>query len=310
MDFNTPTRDNPGQILTTTKETGLFQRGRVNVVTPAEDMADGSYGVFYDSGAINPAVYDTAGANDEGSAFSLLAGFGNTDTNRFDDAQAVRSTVNDPILIGFYVANNGTVSLPGAGRTLASAVRDSQGLVTLTFTPSRANYRAFGLSAVSASARGAQIVSANGNSIQIKTTDETGAVEDCDFVLLALFSGNPDEAGECRDIVRVPQLFPELIIGRVSVSGGTPTIQVGGATSGIDFTVTDDGVGLYTITSVKTFGLNLLPVVCSENYRAQLMGTPTGSAFQVGVKTNAGVAQDDGFVFIVLAGDGTSDEQY
>ncbi len=310
MDFNEPTREDAGNISTTVKETGIFNRGRVNVVTPAEDVADGGYGGFYDATAIEPAIFAIGGAGDDGSAYCLLAGFGNSDTDRFDDAQAVRSTLNGPVLVGFYVTNDGAAALNGAGKTLGSVTRDSEGIVTLTFTPGHPSLRTLAVSCVDAACRSPLVTASSHNSITVKVTDEAGVVQDSDFIVLVLFSKNVDDAGQCRDIIETPQAFPELIIGRCSISGGAPVIQVGGATHGVDFTVTDDGDGLYTITSTKTFGLNILPVVCAATFRAQLMATPDTNSFQVGVFTDAGVAADDGFVFIALCGDGTSAEQY
>ena len=301
-DFPSGTCGAAGKALITQTELALFARGPIVIVTPGADVADAGIGT-YDTdpadGAITVELLGSAGSGDDGTGYALVAGFGNTDTDRFDDSQKVKSTINDPKLMGWLITNNGTIAKSSGGRQ-ADVVRTSEGIVTFTLTPAMANYRAFAVCPIQAAARHARITSADGETVVVKITDTSGTVQDTDFVLLGLYSGQTDEGGQTRDIVEVPQLASELVVGKILNTAGTPSIVIGGATDGVDFTITDNGVGDISIDLVRAAGRVILPVVTAEDSHAQLLATPDTDTARFGIFDSAGVAADDSFNFIIL----------
>lgn len=302
-----------GKVAATQAELGLFSRGPMVFCTPGANVADGGFGIYNTvagSDVITAQLLGAAGSGDDGSGHILAVGFGNADTNRFEDAQIVRSTMNGPILMAWHIANpSGTVSVTSGGRQ-ASVVRDSQGVVTLTLTPAQALIRAAHVSCINAAARSARITACTGETITVKTCDKDGVAQDSSFVLWALVSSNSDESGRCRDMVRVPQLSPELVVGRIVTTAGTPALTIGGATDGVDASIVDDGAGIYTVTLAAAGLRAVLPIACGKATRAQFADAPSTSAFQILCFDATGVAADDDVDFAVLVYNATSDLEF
>lgn len=311
-DFTSISRNSAGNATITQAELGLFSRGPMLIATHGENIETAGFATRYQdpaSGVIRPQLYTAGGAGDDGAGYALLAGFGNTDTDRYDDTQLVRSTFCDPQLLAWRITNNGTLAVASGG-TQASVVRSEAGVITVTLSPARAQYRAAAVCAVSASCRSAKISSFDGQTIEIRTQDAAAAVQDCDIILFVLTSGNSDESARRMDVLRCPQMFPELIFGRVTVTAGAPSVTIGGATHGVDFSVTDNGVGDYTVNLVTTFLRPCLAIPCATDNRAQLLATPTENSFRVGVFDVAGAAADDTFDFICLGYHASSGQEF
>lgn len=301
-DFTSITCGAAGKAVASQGETALFDRGPIVVGSPGANIADGGFAMFDTlpaSGAITMELAGAAGSGDDGTGYVIALGFGNVDTDRFDDAQFVRSTMSDPKLMGWRITNSGTVAVASGGLQ-GSVTRDSEGIVTITFSPGHPLVRAAKATPINAACRAERITSFDGNSITVKITDEAGTVEDSDFTLLVLVSGNSDESGTRRDQVRVPQLYPEIVAGRVTVTAGTPAITIGGATNGVDFALTDNGVGDITVTLTAAALRTIVPVVTGKDARCQLLASPDTNSFRVGGFDASAVAADDSFEFICL----------
>lgn len=279
----------------------MFSRGPLALIG-IRGSTGGPFGV-YDTlpaaGVITGRYNNSAGSGIDTTGYVLALGFGNADTDRYEDSQIVRSCVNDPILMAWRITNNGTAAIASGG-SQASISRTGTGRITLTLTPARTQIRSAIIVAVNAAARAARILSFDGNTISISTEDAAGTVQDTDFILFVLCSGNTDETGRRRDLLRCPQLYPELVGGRVTVSGGVGTAAIGGATNGVDYTITNNGTGDYTINLVAPFLRAVLPIVTAKANRAQLLATPDTSSFRVGMFNAGGAAVDDDFDFICL----------
>lgn len=311
-DFTSISRNSAGNATITQAELGLFSRGPMIIASHGASIEDAGFATRYQdpaSGIIRPQLNTAAGSGDDGTGYALIAGFGNTDTDRYDDSQVVRSTFCDPQLLAWRITNNGAVAIASGG-TQATVSRGGAGIINITLSPARAQYRAAAVCAVSASCRSARISAFDGQTIQIRTTDVAAAVQDCDIILFVLTSGNSDESARRLDVLRCPQMFPELIFGRVTVTAGTPAVTIGGATNGVDYTVTDNGVGDYTITLVKDFLRTCLAIPCATDNRAQLLATPTVNSFRVGVFNAAGAAADDTFDFMCLGYHASSGQEF
>ena len=301
-DFPSITCGAAGKVVAAQQETACFNRGPVVVGSPGADVADGGFAMFDTlpaDGAITMELAGAAGSGDDGTGYVIAMGFGDADTDRFDDAQIVRTTINDGKLLGWRITNNGTVAVASGGLQ-ASVARVSTGIVTLTFSPGHPKIRSAKATPINASCRAERITSFDGDSITVKITDEGGTVQDSDFTLLVLVSGNMDSSGGYRDPLRVPQLYPEIVCGRVLDTAGTPSITLGGATNGVDFALTDNGVGDITVTLTAPGLRTIVPVVTAKDNRAQLLLTPTLDVFRVGIFNAAAAATDDSFDFICL----------
>lgn len=99
-----------------------------------------------------------------------------------------------------------------------------------------------------------------------------------------------------------------IIAGRVSVSGGTPSVALGSG-----FTVTDDAAGKVGIVFSKP-GKKLISAIVTpiENtdataYMAKIMGTPSASGFQAGIyvadATDGALADNISFYFQAILED-------
>lgn len=301
-DFPSITCGAAGKAVATQGDTAFFSRGPVIVASPGANVADGGFAMFDTlpaAGALTIELADAAGSGDDGSGYAIAMGFDSADTDSYDLGQNVRCSMNAPLLMGFRVTNNGTAAIASGG-TQASVSRVSTGIVTLTFAPGLPLVRAAKASPINASCRAERITALTGDSITVKITDSSGTVQDSDFTLFVLFSRNSDESGQCYDQLLVPQLFPEIVCGRIANNAGAPSISIGGATNGIDFSVVDNGTGDWTVTLANAGLRSIVPVVTSKDSRAQLLATPDTASFQIGQFNAAGAAADDSVEFIVL----------
>lgn len=318
-DFSSVSCDGAGVSHASQAETGIFARGPLVVGSPAENIGDGGFCCQVTapgSDIIHMKSMNKTPAGDDGSAYVLALGFGNADTDRYTDAQIVKATFKDPQLLAFRVTNNGTAAIASGG-TLATVSRASAGLVTLTFVPTRANYRSAVAIPINAASFSARVTAFDGASVTVKTTDTDGAATDSDFIVFCLFSGLTDESGRASDQLRCPQLYPELVAGRVAYDsgGGTYSLSIGGATNGVDGAVTKNGTGDVSVVLTDPFlrALLVIPTAKTSGKRAQLLATPTTDTFRVGIFTAdpaSPVAADDTFDFIVLGYNADSSQEF
>lgn len=311
-DFPTVARAAAGKVTLTQAESSLFTRGPIVVGQIGASIADGGFAAYDTvpgSGVITMSCLDAAGAADDGTGYLLALGFGNIDTDRFDDSQVVRCTMNDPKILGWYITNNGTVAVASGGLQ-AAVTRTSTGIVNIAFSPAHPQYRSFIVLPISASVRSSRITTGDGNSVVVQINDTSAVVQDCDFILLALMSGNSDGSGRCLDPLLVPQLYPEILAGRIVTTVGVPALTIGGATNGVDFTVTDNGVGDVSITLARAAGREILPIACAKASRIQLLAAPTTTVARFGMFNAAGVAADDDFDFIILTYDTIASQEF
>lgn len=307
-DFASGARGAAGKQTITQRELGLHKRGPIVLVTPGANIANGAFGT-YDanpaSGVVASEVLNSSGAGDDGDTYVMTAGFINSFTDVIKSPkQRVVATFPGPVLMGFRVTNSGSVAI-ASGNRQGSAVRNGAGDVTITLTHPLARYRTIAVSCENATAAYCIVTALSATSFTVKTFDSSAVAADVNFHVLLLGSNSSFRAGRMRKNLQVPQLNPRIIVGKLVDSAGTPTISIGGATNGIDFTVTDDGTGAYTITLARPF--KRLPVVCctAKATNAQLSAAPTVSAFSILCSNDSGTATDDDVNFVALGYDTT-----
>lgn len=293
-----------GKAALTLRETGVFKRGPVLVGSHGADVAGGGYAIINTLPASNVLTCEllgAGGAGDDGTGYALSFGWrmSATDTG---SPQLVKATFPRPVLVPVYITNNGSISVV-TGLDGVTAVRNSQGNVTVYFKPACANGMAAVAAAVNTTAYTAKIASLTGVSVNVITYDTASALVDTAFVLLVALSKSRDLYGRGRSNVLVPLRSPRIIAGRVTTTIGVPAVTIGGTAGGVDVTVTDNGLGDYTLTFAKPF--RRAPVVIPTGLagRAQLKSAASVSAATIVTFNAAGAAADDSFDFIAIGSD-------
>lgn len=91
-----------------------------------------------------------------------------------------------------------------------------------------------------------------------------------------------------------------ILPGRITVSAGTPTLSIGAK----DFTITDNGVGDYTITARRPFKREPIVVCTGKTLRAQIKSISAVGAINLVTMTGAAVLTDEAHLdFVVLGSD-------
>lgn len=115
------------------------------------------------------------------------------------------------------------------------------------------------------------------NAFTIEVRDRTPTLQDPSFLYVAVIGVDSiEETTREMSVLQGTQRKARMIAGRVSYSGGTPSVTVGTG----DFTVADTGTGICTITLAKPFAREF----------AIIGGVRTGARFSLETSTTTSVA--------------------
>lgn len=301
-DILSTTSASAGKVALTIRETGVFKRGPILLCSHGVNVAGGGYGTIDTlpaSNVLTSKLLTQAGAGDDGTGYALSLGWRSSNSNK-GAAQLVKATFPRPVLVPMYISSAGVV-LNGLGA--GTVVKNGTGDYTVYFRPACSKAMAAVAVPVNTTAYSAQIYALTGSSVQVKTFDTANAAVDTAFVVLVALSKSYDLHGRGRNNILVPIRKARLVAGRVTVTAGTPEITIGGATGGIDYAVTDNGVGDYTITFNKAFKRAPVVIPCSLSSRIQLKSAASTTAVTFASFNAGGAAADDSFDFIAVGSD-------
>jgi hypothetical protein len=300
-------RSAAGKAALTLREAGIYKRGPVVLVSPGANIADGAFGTYDTdpaSGVITSEFLNSSGSGDDGSGHVILAGFQQSSTNLVKSPiQSVRATFPAPVLHGYFIQGDDTTPTILSGASQATIVRNDVGDYTLTFTPPFSRIVSAVAVGSDTAAHMVRITSLTTNAIRLLIFDDAAAAADIDVALFVLGSLSSFRSGRQRKNLQVPQLEPRIIIGKLVDDSGDPTINIGGATDGTDFTVTDNGTGDYTITFARPFKRKPIVIPCGKVTSAQLAAQPSVSAANILCFNAGGTATDDDVGFVALGYD-------
>lgn len=236
------------------------------------------------------------GAADPGSMYALIAGWDSPDTSQCL-MQAVKTNITRPRLIAMSVDGTGTASITrGSGQ--ATLTDNGTGNYTLTYTT------AFGCAEplVYATCKGVDpnspvVESSTSTGCEIQIANQAGTATDADFDIVILGNdGTPMDSGvELQRSIQCPWRKPVMLAFTIDVSGGTPSLTIGGEFA----TITDIGVGNYSIDLKADYQFAATPVVLvcanSNNGRANVSSPTTKSSVEIVVaQADGGALQDYG----------------
>lgn len=249
-----------------------------------------------------PGLVTSAGAAADGSMEILSFGWQSSDRN-LCTLQLVKATKNHTrVICGKFTGATPTVDL---GKKDFTITRSSQGVYTVTFL--RPFARTPVITGFCVSTGGANRVlrisakSVSGCSVLIH--NQTPSAADSVFYLVVTGVDSADETWGLRYPAKNSQRFPRIVAGRISYSGGTPSITVGTG----DFTIADTGVGDCTITFTKPFARE--PAILANSRALRTQGhTVTASSARI-LTYNAGAAATDptSFDFLAIGSDDLTD---
>lgn len=301
-DLSSSSSASAGKVALTLRETGVFKRGPIMLCSHGLNVAGGGFGTIDTlpaSNVLTAELLSQAGAGDDGIGYALALGWRMSSTDK-GLAQLVKATFPRPALLPFYVTSAGAlVTGLGAG----TVVKNATGDYTVFFNPACSKAMAAVAVPVNTTAYSAQIYALSGASVNVKTFDVSNNAVDTAFVVLVALSKAYDLYGRGRNNILVPIRKPRLVAGRVTVTAGTPAITIGGASGGVDYAVTDNGVGDYTITFNKAFKRAPVVIPCSIGSRIQLKSAASATAVTFAAFNAGGVAADDSFDFIAVGSD-------
>lgn len=296
-DYSSYTDNGTGDTTCTFVEP--FPSGRVPVVvaTAGADV-DATNGAFASvSSALVTAARVVTSANDgtaaDGAAHAIVWGWDVADTGRSVMEQRVHCTGLRPRLIPISLSDPSTLV---EGKYLCS-VTASSNESTIVFNQA---FQAAPVVVASADTAGntVNIVSVTAAQVVITQFDSSGAATTGGVYLWVYGQDCTVDVGKRRRALKVAQIRPRILAGRITVTGGTPAI-----TGFTDLgTVTDNGQGDFTLTFEKAFKRAPVVVAAMSSVGSVAVTASTTSTCRLVCQTNAGAAVDPTTVHVLVCG--------
>lgn len=273
-----------------------FARTPVVVATAGADV-DATSGAFANvtaqsASAVRVKTIANDGTATDGAAHVLTYGWDSAQTDNAAWLQAVENTGMSPRLIPISMSDPSTLV---EGKYLAD-VSAVGGVSTITFR--KAFQRAPVVIAVSDTAAClVNVVSTAVNKCVVTQFNAGGAAIQAGVQLLALGWDSSNRIGKLRRALKVPQMKPRVIAANITVTAGTPAV-----TGYNDVTVTDAGVGDYTLTFAKPFRRKPVVVACHSGSGSAAVTATSTTACTVKCRTDAGAAVDPTTVGVIIVG--------
>ncbi len=255
-DFNSATCDAAGRAILTFQNP--FARTPICVGSPfSTDVgASGALLVESDPTELLATLRTHDGsAGDNGSFNAFILGYDNYNADYLAYGKqlapfTVNNVWNSARLEIFKITPDATTPVINIGDAKATITRNGTGDYTITFKRpfSSDNVIAVG-TVIKTTAAHFHVVSCTALAVRVLVGAAGVASDAAPFYLVVQGSDNPQYGTGQRKATRVSDRLPRLIAGHVSYSAGTPSIVKGTG----DFTVTDTGTGVLTVTFVNPF---------------------------------------------------------
>lgn len=276
----------------------VFYRPGVNVGSPFSTSVGASGALLIDADptfAIQSFKTHDGTNPDDGAFNAFILGYDSADSDYISYGRqlapfTVKNAWNSPRLELFKITPHATTPVISIGSGKATLTRNAAGDYTVTFKRAFSSDNVVAAACVIASsAAHHHIVSCSATAVRVLVGASGSGSDSNPFYLVVQGSDNPQYGSRHRKTTRVSDRLPRLIAGHVSYSGGTPSIVDGTG----DFTVTDTGTGVLTVTFVNPF---LREPICLANQDAAGLVTYNAAASVTGLVIDcfdgAGAAAD------------------
>jgi len=199
------------------------------------------------------------------------------------------------IIWGKITGSDGSVAI---GKGDFSCTRASTGLYTITYKNAFAQTAFAFVIPISTSNRAATIGVQSASGCTVKTADNTPTVQDTDFYIVAVGLDTRDMHGNAFSRLQNSQRKPRIVAGQITVTAGAPSFSI----NSNEFTsVTDNGVGDFTLNLASPFSRECAVLVCANNCKSTVH-TGSASAPRIRCITGGGAAFDPTTVDFILIG--------
>ncbi len=255
---------------TLTHRDGFYRNGLIFL---SQYTTSGGYATYNSSTPDNDvfpfSILSQAGAGNEGIVDGFTFGWDSPDLS-LTLKQSVKSTQVAPRVIwGKITGSTGTVSINTRD---FGCTRVSTGVYDITFKTAFGKIPTVKVSAISTSGVCAETLSLKtsaGVRVSLATAAQTAT--DYDFYILAIGSDSRSDGGKGRMPLENTQRKPRIVAAQVTMTGGVPSITIGGATGGADFgTLVDNGAGDFSLTITEPFKREPAIFVTTTTQRAQV----------------------------------------
>lgn len=280
---------------------------RAPIIVGSSDTDAGAGSMFnVEAASITTGQFKTrnnAGAVADGTQHVLVCGWDSSTTDIVTPSHTLNSPVIAPRLITFKVKGTGTAAIQGGARH-ATLTDNGTGDYTLTFTNPFGEAPVIVGTVIGSTAGKVDVVTTAVNAVNVKTYDTAGAATDFDFYLYALGRDSNTISQVPGRAVQTPQRLARFLPFELTVSGGTPTVNIGGK----DFSVTDNGVGDFSLAITKPFKRAPHVVMSVNSSRLATAHTVSTSLVRINAFTEAGAAVDASLIHGFVLGFDTADE--
>ena len=301
----TATRPTTAGAGVLTARTGFSRNG---LFFATQSKSAGAYACYNSATAATAAqpfaLLTEAGAAVEGSIEGFCFGWDSTDLSLCKE-QRVAATQDAPRVIwGKVTGSSGAVAINARD---FSCTRTAAGVYSITFRTAFGRtpcVMVTGSGNTSTTVANAPLVTAKtAAGCTVTMAPESTTPTDGDFYILAIGSDSRSDSARGRMPLENSQRKPRIIAGQVTMASGTPTISIGGATGGTDFTtMTDTGTGDFSVTIAQSFAREPAIFVTSTTQRAEIHSYTAGV---IRIKTKAANGNDtdvDGVTNIFVIG--------
>jgi len=281
-----------------------YRRGAITIGTAIDNSLNG---VYVSQSAI-PGLASSAMVlnNAAGTAIDtrgniLQVGYYSLELSRVVSQNVQCSVRNSRIIWGRVNGATGEMTI-GRGDFLCT--RTNTGLYTITFRNAFAQTPNVFLAPISTSNRAATLGIKSASGCTVKTADATPALQDTDFYIIALGSDTKEVHGLAFANTESSQRKPRIVLGQLTITSGTPAFSI----NGNEFTsVTDAGVGLYTLNLADRFARECAVIPCAVGAKT-FVNASSASSPQIRCSDAGGTAVDPTSVdFFIVGSDDVSE---
>jgi hypothetical protein len=284
----------------------VFHRAPVLIASPGSDATLGGYAVL---GAdptyqvLDPKTVADDGVAEDAIIHSMCLGW-LSDSTDIVRKQQIHTVYSQPRFIGMMITGSASPTMTvGAADATVAMTGATAGDYTITLNRPF-NQVPVVVASRSVAAGGVQIGAVTRSTIQVLCGSAAGAAAHGSFNLFVMGSDSLVEQHDLRRAVKATHVGPELMEFHITVTGGTPTLTLGG-----DYgTVADTGTGVFTVTLTTPKARRLIPV-CTASNRVFTSSEDTDS-FIVNCGDQAGTAEDPTDVQGLILAYGNADQYY
>ena len=284
---------------------------RNGLIFLSQGTTSGGYATYNSTTADNDtfpfSILSQAGAGNEGTVDGFVFGWDSPDLSLCQKQLVKSSQVAPRIIWGKITGSTGAVSINTRD---FGCTRVSAGVYDVTFKTAFGMTPVVKVSAISTSGVCAETLSSKtAAGVRVSLATEAQTATDYDFYIMAIGSDSRSDAGKGGMPLENTQRKPRIIAAQVTITGGVPSLSIGGATGGIDVTtLTDNGAGDFSLTIAEPFKREPAIFVTTTTQRAQVHSYAS-SVFRVLLKAANGTNTDTNGVtniFIIGSDDSSS----